>query len=60
MFPKEVAHRFIIQNLFSLPEVRGIQKARINTLLQLKVLELRYHELSYAVSRLTRLVREDR
>jgi len=60
VFPKEVAHRFIAQNLFSLPEVRTIQEARINTLLQVKVLELRYHELSYAVSRLTRLVREDR
>jgi len=60
VFPKEVARRFITQTLFSLPEVRAVQEARINTLLQVKVLELKYHDLSYAVSRLTRLVREDR
>jgi len=60
VFPKEVARRFITQTLFSLPEVRAVQETRINTLLQVKVLELRYHELSFAVSRLTRLVREDR
>lgn len=60
VFPKEVARRFIQQNLYSLPEVRTIQETRINALLRLKTLDLRYHELSYAVSRLTRLVREDR
>jgi hypothetical protein len=60
VFPKEVARRFILQNLYSLPEVRTTQEARINALLRLKTLDLRYHELSYAVSRLTRLVREDR
>lgn len=60
VFPKEVARKFITQSLFSLPEVRTVQEAGINALLQVKVLELRYHELSYAISRLTRLVREDR
>lgn len=60
VFPKEVARRFIQQTLFSTPEVRAQQEARINSLLQVKVLELRYHDLSWAVSRLTRLVREDR
>jgi hypothetical protein len=60
VFAKEVARRFITQSLFSMPEIRALQEARINSLLQVKVLELRYHELSYAVSRLTRLVREDR
>ena len=60
VFPKEAARRFICQNLFSLPEVRAVQDTRINSLLKLKVLDLRYHDLSYAVSRLTRLVREDR
>lgn len=60
VFPKEVARQFITQSLFSLPEIRAVQEARITALLQVKVLELRYHELSYAVSRLTRLVREDR
>jgi hypothetical protein len=60
IFPKDVARNFITQSLYCLPEVRSVQEARINTLLQVKVLELRYHELSYAVSRLTRLVREDR
>lgn len=60
VFPKEVARRFIQQNLYSLPEVRAAQEAKIGTLLRLKTLDLRYRELSYAVSRLTRLVREDR
>jgi len=60
VFPKDVARRFIQQNLFSLPEVRAVQESRINALLRLKVLDLRYHDLTYAVSRLTRLVREDR
>jgi hypothetical protein len=60
VFPKEVARRFITQTLFSPSEIRAVQEARINTLLQVKVLELRYHDVSYAVSRLTRLVREDR
>ena len=60
VFPKEVARHFIQQNLYSLPEVRSVQESRINALLRLKTLDLRYHELSYAVSRLTRLVREDR
>jgi chemotaxis protein histidine kinase CheA len=43
-----------------MPDVRAAQEARIAALLRLKVLDLRYHDLSYAVSRLTRLVREDR
>ena len=60
VFPKDAARRFITQTLFSLPDVRVTQESRINALLQVKVLELKYHELSYAVSRLTRLVREDR
>jgi hypothetical protein len=60
VYPKESARRFITHTMFSLPEVRAVQETRINTLLQAKVLELRYHELSYGVSRLTRLVREDR
>lgn len=60
VFHKDVARRFIQQNLFSLPDVRAVQEARINSLLRLKVLDLRYRDLPYAVSRLTRLVREDR
>jgi hypothetical protein len=60
VFPKEVARRFIQQNLNSLPDVRATQETRINALLRLKTLDLHYHELSYAVSRLTRLIREDR
>jgi hypothetical protein len=60
IFPKESARGFVQQNLYSLPELRATQEDRLNTLLRLKTLDLRYHELSYAVSRLTRLVREDR
>jgi hypothetical protein len=60
IFSKELARRFVQQNLYSLPEVRTTQERRISALIRLKTLELRYHELSYAVSRLTRLIREDR
>lgn len=60
VFPKEVARHYMTKPLFSLPEIRAVQETRIASLLQVKTLELRYHELAYGVSRLTRLVREDR
>lgn len=57
-FPKEVAKHFIVQTLFSLPDVRAIQEEEVDKFLRMEVHELRYNDMNWAVERLGRLVRD--
>jgi hypothetical protein len=54
-FPTEVARYFMLQVLFSPPEIRKLQSAMIDHLLDDGALELRYTHLDWAVERLTHL-----
>jgi hypothetical protein len=54
-FPSEVARYSMHQALFSLPETKLVQIAMIDRLLDCDPLELRYHDLNWAVERLEQL-----
>ncbi len=54
-FPTEVARYFMLQVLFSPPEIHKSQSAMIDHLLDDGALELRYTHLDWAVERLTQL-----
>jgi hypothetical protein len=57
-FSKEDARRYMHQSLCGLEELRMSQIASVETLLAAEIHEIRYHDLNWAVGRLTRLVRE--
>jgi hypothetical protein len=56
-FPTEVARHFMLQVLFSPPEIREMQSAMIDRLLDDGALELRYTHLDWAVERLVQLAK---
>lgn len=57
-FPKEYARKYIHQRLCEMDELRVVQLASVERLLEAEVLEIRYRDLDWAVDRLERLVRE--
>jgi hypothetical protein len=57
-FSKEAARRFMRQHLTGQEEVRQAQLDAIERLLAIDVLELRYSDMTWAINRLERLVRE--
>jgi hypothetical protein len=57
-YHRNVARYYMRQNLFAAREMKLVQYAAIERLLQADVLELRYQSLDWAVDRLERLVRE--
>ena len=54
-FPSDVARCFMLQGLFSLPDILKVQTASIDNLLVNGALELRYNDLEWAIERLSRL-----
>jgi HPr Serine kinase C-terminal domain len=56
--PKEAARKYMYQHLCGMEELRRSQIASVERLLTAEVIELRYRDLDWAVSRLERLVRE--
>jgi hypothetical protein len=59
-YSKQVAQYSMMQTLYGLPETKAKQRATIERLLSLDVLELRYCKLDWAIQRLQKLVRERR
>ena len=57
-FPKEVARLYLLQRASSVPEQRRRQETMFEHLLGGGVFELRYTDLNWAITRLSRLVRE--
>jgi hypothetical protein len=57
-YRRDVARRYMRQNLFGTSQTKLAQRAGIERLLKAEVLELRYQSLDWAVRRLERLVRE--
>ncbi|HEY1578322.1 MAG TPA: aldolase [Terracidiphilus sp.] len=54
-FPTEVARYFMLQGLFSTPEILKVQSSMIDHLLDNGALELRYNQLDWAIERLSLL-----
>lgn len=59
-FPADVARYFMLQYLFSMPDMRKIQNTMIDHLLDRGTLELRYTDLAWAVDRLCQLAERGR
>jgi hypothetical protein len=59
-FSRKVARYFMLQPLFSMPDMLKSQAAAIDKLLEGELFELRYSSLEWAIDRLGRLVREGR
>jgi hypothetical protein len=55
---RDVMRSYVHKNLHGMEEIRSGQIASVERLLTAQVLELRYHDLNWAVGRLERLVRE--
>jgi hypothetical protein len=54
-FPTDVAKWSMLQVLISMPEIRKVQSAMIDHLLDAGALELRYNDLNWAIDRLAQL-----
>ena len=59
-FPREVARLYMQQRVHCLPYRVAEQIASIDRLLEMEILEIRYNELDWAISRLSQLVLEGR
>jgi hypothetical protein len=59
-FPRAVARLYMQQNVHCLPYRVAEQMASIDRLLEMEILEIRYNELDWAISKLSELVLEGR
>jgi hypothetical protein len=57
-YPKESARRYVQKHLSDLEELRDRQITLVENLLEVECVELRYHDLNWAIERLEHLVRE--